>query len=1487
MHFKKIRVKVVIIASIMLLSSFVVLFNGSADHQIYDHNTTRNAVILQNSNIGQYPDGNNSQGGVYDPYNQELYVTNYCSNNVTVVNSFLNHSVANIAVGSEPFGITYVPFNHDVYVNNYKSNNISVITSVSNTVISSIKLPGSPQFSVYDPLNETLYVSGYNSSVDSGEIWVINVTDNSIISTPPLPFDSEPYGMAFDPYNGYIYVADNSNNAVFALSPSGEIVAYIHVGQQPYGVAFDPTNRMLYVSDNDFNGLISGCPQEYNVTIINTVNNTFVKNVVPGTSPEGVMYDPVNGYVYVANYRSGNISIINPSTESIFQTLPAKVGTQVGPSDLIYDPVLQQMISINDVSSIDKTLNYNSAGGSANQYMDSPVSNSLAYDQENHLLYVPEKYANYVNVYSLNGSLIDSIHVSAPVLSIIYANNTVFAAVTSNPGQIALINPETNTVMKNVSLSYNIPDGLAYDSRNNTLFIAFPSNNYIGVMDLTNYQMVQTLNVGIGPAALTYSNITNAVYVAQEDSNIHIINASSYANIYPYFINGSTPSQVIYDPNTNYIYIANSGNNSMFVINESQINYNNNGGTPFYTVYLGSPQQSISLNPSNGLIYIMQSSTDNVTIFNPVLNETVGSIYSPSLSGSGFMTYLSGSQILLATDSNNYLEEISPAPTFNVTIGVGHQIPSGNTWKVQIQPSLDSALAKVYSSTQLSNQSLFLSLPDGTYDLNISTSYSNEPPIHSYFVVSGSGMNLTYYKSYYVNFTETGNPSGTAWYVNLSNGQTFKSTTDELSFTEHNGLYSYTVSTTNKTYSPSPSSGSFTVNGANVSKFITFSKVRYTVTFTESGLPPGSTWYVSLSNGVSSGVIKGTNYSLPLTNGSYTAQISSASGYFPTPSQYLFTVNGEPLSFDIFFALSSNKTFLCPIETIFPLQERVLPGSVVNFSNPETVLSFGSAFDNSTGYLFMPFTSMIGSGLYVYNTFTGQFLKTINDPGAYDAVYDPSTGSVYVISVNGNLSEINPSTLEIVKNVSVPSAFGSEVFINQHGSYIYAYSINTGNISKIDTSNMLLTENLTVGSHSHLSPIYTVIGGNAYFANATGNAVLILNLSTGLIKNVTLPTDYTPFSVTQYYGSELLIGGENYSDLIYNISSASTTIGPRIYGPVSSTTYDAFSRDLYVATYPNPDSFVGNITEVNTANNQIISTIPSLVTLGIAFDSTTNQIFADNYLLGSVSVYSVQQPYTVTFTESGLPTGSTWYVNLSNGQTYATTANTISFPEPNGTYSYTTATTEKGYSPSRSTGSFDVNGSPVSESVKFVPATYKVTFSESGLPSGVEWFVNGSGLSGHAFAPSDISFNLVNGSYVFTVTNLSNYYTTTYSITVNVAGKNVTETTDYYHWAYIKGTLSPSNARLAINGKDIAISSSGAFNVSVANGTYRVVASLSGYNTYYSNFTLDSGNAKNLIITLNPISKKYSISKTEIYAIIGAIVAIAVIVSILMFMRRR
>jgi len=1300
-----VKTKVLIVALAMVLSGFAAVA-GLSGHVDNIGGAKSISSVQQNTQIGQYPDGNNSQGGAYDPYNQELYITNYFSDNVTVINAFSNISVANISVGQEPLGITYVPYNHDMYVNNYATNNISIISSVNNTVVANISLPGNPEFSVYDPQSETLYVSGYDGT---GAVWIINVTNNTIVSTPGIP-PGDTEGVAFDPYNGDVYIADYGNNVVYALSPSGAVVAYISVGEEPYGLAFDPINKMLYVTDQDFNSLISGNPKEYNVTIINTVNNTVVKSVVPGSLPEGVAYDPANGYIYIANSRSGNISVLNPATESIIQTLPATISVQNGSSAMVYDPVLQQMISINNIATIDATLNYNSAGGYAAKAFNS-VSGAqyITFDASNRLLYVAGG-SNVVSVYSLNGNLVTSIPISSTVNSVLYVSalNTVFASADNGSSpDIVMIDPVSNTVTANISLTFGQdPEGMAYDSLNGTLFVSMEPSNAVDVVNPVTHKQITEVEVGGSPTALTYSNVTNQIYVSNSgDENINIINASTYTKIVPYFVPGSDPSQAIYDPYTNSIYIANTGNDSMFVINESDINYQ--GQTNFGTINVGSPQQSIAINPANGLIYITQPDTENITIFNPLLNETVGSINSPTLSGVGYTTYIPGEQILLAADTNGYVEEISPAQTYAVMVSLRNLVPNVETWNLQIQPSQDSALAQVYNSSQQLNQGVFLQLPDGTYSMNLSFSSRNVAPIHTYFVVNGSPEHL---------------------YFNL----------------------------------------------------------QYNVTFREHGLPSGQSWSVTVGPYNASSSTSTIQMKLPGDLKNYNAYISGSGSYKSYPSSLPLKVGVGNTSINVFFQSPHNQTYGAISSTIDVYNNISYPGdSYIPVTS--SISSTLSAYDPSFGFLFTPVISQSsGSWIAVYNISDNSLIDNSYTPAGTTSTYykstyyDPINSLVYVIDTqNNNLLWFYPSNGTPDNHIHLPGTLDNA--ITSIGNYVYVEN-STGTVFAVNSVTNSVT-NYSVTNENNLSSVVLIpYRDTLIMLNDTGSLV-DLNLSTSTVHSYALPSGFDPFQVISGKPGTLYVSGSGKGYIeVFNESTdeftgtidLNGTAGGNSYSGnnVTGGVYDPANEYMYFSSLSafNPLG-PSNFTVVNPVTGEVVSSFPGLnlsSAITMVYTPSSQKIYAVSLAGDILSVISPQTYYNVTVKENGLPAGTSWKITLSNGETYNTTSTSITFLVENDTqYTYTLTSGNKSYS--GVPGHFMLSGSAEQVQATFTLLKYTVDIKETGLASGTKWFVQVDGTTYNS-TTDEISIQLPNGTYTYSINSITGYSVTNGTGNVNVSG---------------------------------------------------------------------------------------------------------------------
>jgi hypothetical protein len=151
-----------------------------------------------------------------------------------------------------------------------------------------------------------------------------------------------------------------------------------------------------------------------------------------------------------------------------------------------------------------------------------------------------------------------------------------------------------------------------------------------------------------------------------------------------------------------------------------------------------------------------------------------------------------------------------------------------------------------------------------------------------------------------VTFSQSGLPAGSNWEVKLD-GTTHASATAKITFSEPNGAYPYIVPAI-AGYLASPSSGTVTLSGENQTQTIQFTPLitRYTVGFTETGLPSGAIW--SLFVGASQWNSTESNIGIALRNGSYDYAISSGMSYHPDPSSGEVTVQGEAQNVSISFA---------------------------------------------------------------------------------------------------------------------------------------------------------------------------------------------------------------------------------------------------------------------------------------------------------------------------------------------------------------------------------------------------------------------------------------------------------------------------------------------------------------------------------------------------------------------------------------------------------
>jgi hypothetical protein len=440
----------------------------------------------------------------------------------------------------------------------------------------------------------------------------------------------------------------------------------------------------------------------------------------------------------------------------------------------------------------------------------------------------------------------------------------------------------------------------------------------------------------------------------------------------------------------------------------------------------------------------------------------------------------------------------------------------------------------------------------------------------------------------------------------------------------------------------------------------------------------------------------------------------------------------------------------------------------------------------------------------VINGSSGGLVTTIlNVSGPDPIVFDPSTALVYTGDENSpNITVINPVKDTEVGNISDPT-YSAGLAVSPSGGELFA----TGDSANLSEVNLTTNLSITIPAGTETAGLAWLPDGVLAATDLTGGVYL---LSVGGPYPLTTPLlELRPSFVLQ--GEPLNVstnetGGSggytySYSGLPGGCSSVNsarfecvpTTPGQfevevavnDSRGETANGSAFLWIATGYVVTFTATGLPGGQEWWVSLTDGQSFDSTGTTITFSEPNGSYTYRVTAENRTHSapggsftvdgtpvSESVTFSLVAYTVTFRESGLLSGTEWWVNLTNGQSFAGTGSTVSFPEANGTYIYELATVENRYSTSG--GAFTVDGAPATESVSFSLVVYSVTFSESGLPSGIGWWVNLTDGQSFARSGSTVSFSEPNGTYSYSLPTADKTYRAAGgTFTVSGASKSV------------------------------------------------------------------------------------------------------------------
>ena len=315
--------------------------------------------------------------------------------------------------------------------------------------------------------------------------------------------------------------------------------------------------------------------------------------IAVGHHPIGVAVNANTNKVYVTNYESGFVSVIDGFTNKIENNV--KVG--IFPSDIVVNPNNDKVYVAHKV------------------HVDAPGYSAVS------IVSVIDGFTNNIEN--------DGTIAASAVKAVNPNTNRVYATPLSTAASVSVMDGSTNRVIDNVMLDNKSSD-MAVNPNTNRIYVISEGHDKISVVDgLTN----KVLASNIAPA---YDNLmsiavnpnTNRVYATSLGSSPHPPLTANPGFELPVglvlVIDGSTnrvisnipvvsPSDIAVNANTNRVYVSNSFSDSIYTIDGST-----NRVIESNAITVGNFPQALSVNPNTNRVYVANSFSDTVSvIFDP------------------------------------------------------------------------------------------------------------------------------------------------------------------------------------------------------------------------------------------------------------------------------------------------------------------------------------------------------------------------------------------------------------------------------------------------------------------------------------------------------------------------------------------------------------------------------------------------------------------------------------------------------------------------------------------------------------------------------------------------------------------------------------------------------------------------------------------------------------------------------------------------------
>ncbi len=442
------------------------------------------------------------------------------------------------------------------------------------------------------------------------------------------------------------------------------------------------------------------------------------------------------------------------------------------------------------------------------------------------------------------------------------------------------------------------PEGLAFDAATSQVFVAnYGSGNVSIISDRTD-TVVGSVGVGETPTPVVYDGGSAQVFVGDTaDEELSVISDQTDAVVTTIPLGVCSPLALEYDPGAREVFGTCSEFNAVLAVSDSS-------DSVVAQVGVGSgPSVGLGYNDRAGAIVVTNSHSDNVSFVNDTSDTVVGTVA------------VGASPSDAAYDASTGELYVSNALGGTISIVTPGAPPGPSISSFSVNPTTASARSPVTFSAAVSGGAHPLSfrytgLPPGCTSSN-SSSLTCVPVAGGSFTVriyandtfgstATATTTLVVRALFGVTFAETGLPSATPWYLNVSGHPSIESSSDSAGLSLTNGTYSYTLQTADPRYAPVVGSSEFEVKGAAVEANASFALATYAVAFDESGLPDATTWSVTFNGTTDRSTQSSLTFASP--DGEFAYNVGAVPGYTVKPAAGSVLVNGMGRSIPLVFS---------------------------------------------------------------------------------------------------------------------------------------------------------------------------------------------------------------------------------------------------------------------------------------------------------------------------------------------------------------------------------------------------------------------------------------------------------------------------------------------------------------------------------------------------------------------------------------------------------